>query len=114
MQGALRDSGVTIYGGERAAHALGLPAAPAAKHEYGEKALTLELVPDMEAAVEHIHRFGSGHTEAICTGERLSATNLSSERPSVELRLTMVVCRVQRTRRWVRSSCGAWTVRAFT
>jgi gamma-glutamyl phosphate reductase len=67
-QGALRDNDVTIYGGERAAHALGLPPAPEVKFEYGSKALTLELVASLEEAVNHIHRYGSSHTETIVTG----------------------------------------------
>ena len=68
-QGALRDHGVTIHGGERAAHSLGLQPAVSPKHEYGAKELTLELVADMDEAIDHIHRFGSSHTEAIVTGE---------------------------------------------
>ncbi len=42
--------------------------APADKHEYGEKKLTLELVDSLEAAVDHIHANGSSHTECIVTG----------------------------------------------
>ena len=68
MQNALRDNDVQIYGGERAAHSLGLQPAPSPKHEYGAKELTLELVADMDEAIDHIHRFGSSHTEAIVTG----------------------------------------------
>ena len=39
------------------------------RHEYGEAALTLELVDSMDEAIDHIHAHGSGHTEAIITGE---------------------------------------------
>ena len=59
---------MTIHGGERAAHSLGLQPATSPKHEYGAKELTLELVADMDEAIDHIHRFGSSHTEAIVTG----------------------------------------------
>lgn len=38
------------------------------RHEYGEAALTLELVDSMDEAIDHIHAHGSGHTEAIITG----------------------------------------------
>jgi len=69
MKGALRDSDVTIYGGERAAHALGLPPAPETKFEYGLKALTLEIVSGLEEAIDHIHAYGSSHTESIVTGQ---------------------------------------------
>ena len=37
-------AGVAVHGGERAAAALGLPAAPAARHEYSSLDVTLELV----------------------------------------------------------------------
>ena len=69
LQGELRDNDVQIFGGEKAAHQLGLAKAPSNKHEYGEKALTLELVDNLEAAIDHIHEFGSSHTECIVTGE---------------------------------------------
>ena len=39
------------------------------RHEYGEAALTLELVDSMDEAIDHIHANGSGHTEAIITGQ---------------------------------------------
>ena len=39
------------------------------RHEYGEAALTLELVDSMDEAIDHIHAHGSGHTEAIITGK---------------------------------------------
>ena len=57
-----------MYGGERASALLGLPRAKSDKHEYGCLALTLELVDSMDQAIDHIHSFGSGHTEAIITG----------------------------------------------
>ena len=44
VQGAMRDADVKMYGGKRAAHALGLPPAPAAHHEYGAQEVgTLEV-----------------------------------------------------------------------
>jgi delta-1-pyrroline-5-carboxylate synthetase len=43
------------------------PAAPAQRHEYSSMDVTLEVVPNMDAAIEHIHKFGSGHTECIIT-----------------------------------------------
>lgn len=67
-QVALHEAGVSVLGGERAVKQMGLDAAPAAKHEYGSLALTLELVSSMDEAISHIHAHGSGHTEAIITG----------------------------------------------
>ena len=55
LQRALGESGIKLYGGERAAHALGLPPAEAPKKEYGSRELTLELVSSFDEAVDHIH-----------------------------------------------------------
>ena len=68
VQKALREQEVMIYGGERAAQALGLGPAPGPSTEYGSRELTLEIVASLEEAVDHIHAFGSSHTEAIVTG----------------------------------------------
>ena len=35
------------------------------RHEYGDKACTVEIVRDVFAAMEHIHAFGSSHTDVI-------------------------------------------------
>ena len=59
---------MTLHGGERAAAALGLPAAPSARHEYSSLDCTVELVSGLDQAIEHIHTHGSGHTESIITG----------------------------------------------
>ncbi|KAJ7961373.1 Delta-1-pyrroline-5-carboxylate synthase [Quillaja saponaria] len=36
-------------------------------HEYGLLACTIEIVDDVSAAIDHIHRHGSAHTECIIT-----------------------------------------------
>jgi len=46
----------------------GLAPAPSARHEYSSMDVTLEVVPDMAEAINHIHQHGSGHTECIITG----------------------------------------------
>jgi gamma-glutamyl phosphate reductase len=61
-------AGVTVHGGERAAGMLGLPAAPAARHEYSSMDVTVELVGSLTEAIDHIHAHGSSHTECIVTG----------------------------------------------
>ncbi|GAB4824080.1 hypothetical protein N2152v2_011126 [Parachlorella kessleri] len=70
---ALQGAGVAVHGGERAAAVLGLPAAPAPRHEYSSMDVTLELVPSLDAAVDHIHKYGSGHTECIITEDKQAA-----------------------------------------
>lgn len=41
LQASLSKAGVKVYGGEKAVGQMGLEPAPATKHEYGSKALTL-------------------------------------------------------------------------
>ena len=72
---ALREKNVKINGGERAVKALGLPAAPAAKHEYGDLEITLEIVDSQAEAIDYIHTNGSGHTESILTEDEASAAD---------------------------------------
>jgi delta-1-pyrroline-5-carboxylate synthetase len=36
-------------------------------HEYSELEMSLEIVDDERAAIEHINKYGSGHTESIIT-----------------------------------------------
>ena len=47
--------------------------------EYGAPTLALKVVEDLDAALEHIRRHGSGHTEAIVTGDPLAAERFLRE-----------------------------------
>lgn len=72
MQKQLDQAGITVLGGQEAVKEIGnLKQAPSPKHEYGNRTLTLEIVKGLDEAVDHIHSFGSGHTEAIITGGQL-------------------------------------------
>nr|MDT0663432.1 glutamate-5-semialdehyde dehydrogenase [Micromonospora sp. DSM 115978] len=67
---ALADAGVTVHGSpEVAAHSPTVVAATA--EDYGTEYLSADIsaavVDSLAAAVEHIRRYGSGHTEAIVT-----------------------------------------------
>ncbi|DBA80719.1 hypothetical protein WJX77_011938 [Trebouxia sp. C0004] len=73
LQSALREAGVTMYGGERASRDLSLERAKSDRHEYGEAELTLELVSSMDEAIDHLHAHGSGHTECIITENKDTA-----------------------------------------
>lgn len=75
---ALRDAGVALSGGPVAAERLGLPAAATLSHEYSDLAATVEIVPDVDAAIDHIHRYGSGHTESIVTEDAATAEHFLS------------------------------------
>lgn len=62
----LRSAGVKCLGGARAM-TMGLSDVPATKtkEEYGDLRCLVEVVKDMDEAIEWIHTNGSGHTEAI-------------------------------------------------
>jgi len=66
---ALKEANVEIFSGPRLSETLtfGPPKAEKLSHEYGGLACTIEIVPSMESAIDHIHKYGSGHTETIVT-----------------------------------------------
>jgi delta-1-pyrroline-5-carboxylate synthetase len=72
---SLKQKGVAIYSGPRLSAALtfGPPAAEKLSLEYGDLACTVELVAGLEEAVEHIHKYGSSHTEVIVTEDAAAA-----------------------------------------
>ncbi len=76
-QAALREAGVSVLGGDKAAPRMGLGPAPSARIEYGANTVTLELVASMDEAIAHIHAHGSSHTDAIITGAPLLTLSLS-------------------------------------
>ena len=47
--------------------------------EYSELVLAVRVVDSMEQAIEHIHRFGSAHTETIVTKDNLAAERFLAE-----------------------------------
>mmetsp|Transcript_26484 Transcript_26484/g.40807 ORF Transcript_26484/g.40807 Transcript_26484/m.40807 type:complete len:799 (-) Transcript_26484:128-2524(-) len=66
----LRAAGVRCLGGPKAMDA-GLCDVPAKemKTEYGDLTCMVEIVDDMDEAINWIHKYGSGHTEAIICSE---------------------------------------------
>lgn len=69
---ALVAAGVTLHRGPHAPWT-DLPEAPALAHEYGDMAATVEVVDSLADAIDHIHRYGSGHTDAILTEDPAAA-----------------------------------------
>lgn len=39
-------------------------------HEYGDKIMTIKLVEDLDEAIAHINKFGSGHTDSILSDDK--------------------------------------------
>jgi delta-1-pyrroline-5-carboxylate synthetase len=67
---SLRAAGVKCFGGPNAMK-YGLCDTPAdkLKCEYGDLMCTVEVVNSTDEAIEWIHQYGSGHTEAIVCSE---------------------------------------------
>ena len=72
---ALADAGVVVHGDERTAALAppGVDVVPATDQDWATEYLSLDLavrvVDDLEAALEHIRTWSSGHTEAIVTSD---------------------------------------------
>ncbi len=64
---ALKQNGVTLYGGPIACNLFSLPAAESLKKEYGDLGMTVEIVSGVEQAIDFVNENGSGHTDAIVT-----------------------------------------------
>ena len=72
---ALQDAGVLIHGDETVARLPGV--VPATDDDHAREYLSLDIsvavVPDVDAAVAHIRRYSSGHSEAIVTRDQATA-----------------------------------------
>ncbi len=71
---ALSQAGVTLHGDERARQAApAVPLLEATEEDWSKEYLALEMavgvVDSTAEAIEHINRYGSGHSEAILTGD---------------------------------------------
>jgi delta-1-pyrroline-5-carboxylate synthetase len=70
---ALQSAGVTLFGGARTSELLKLPRASSFHIEYSALSCTVEVVKDVQAAIDHIHEHGSAHTDCIVTEDRSTA-----------------------------------------
>ena len=72
---ALTDRGVELHGDEAASEYAGM--IPATERDWADEylrlAMAVKIVPDVAAAVEHINRYGTMHTECIVTADPASA-----------------------------------------
>ena len=78
---ALQDAGVTVHGDDAFAAYDGV--VRATEDDFGREYLSLDIsaavVPDLDAALEHIRRYSTGHTEAIVTGDQAAARRFVAE-----------------------------------
>ncbi|NLI17699.1 MAG: glutamate-5-semialdehyde dehydrogenase [Actinomycetales bacterium] len=79
----LAGAGVTLHADPAAAALAGVPTVPATDEDYGTEYLSLDLavrvVDDLDAALDHIRRWSSGHTEAIVTSSLAAAGRFTRE-----------------------------------
>ncbi|AQK86399.1 delta-1-pyrroline-5-carboxylate synthase-like [Zea mays] len=64
---SLKTKGVAIFGGPVAHEVLCIPEANSFHHEYSSMACAIEFVDDVQSAIDHIHCYGSAHTDCIVT-----------------------------------------------
>lgn len=78
---ALQDAGVVLHGDDAFSEHDGV--VPATDDDWATEYLSLDIaarvVPDLEAALEHIHTWSSGHTDAIVTEDQGAARRFVAE-----------------------------------
>ena len=78
---ALASYGVTVHGGQRV-HTYG-DVVPAEDRDFAEEYLSLDIavaiVDSLNAALQHIRRYSSGHSETIITDSQTSAARFAAE-----------------------------------
>lgn len=79
----LVEAGVTLHADGEAARLLGVSSVPAAEEDWATEYLSLDLavrvVPDLDAALDHIRAYSTGHTEAIVTSSLAAAHRFTRE-----------------------------------
>ena len=78
---ALADAGVTVHGDDRTAAYGGI--VPATETDFTDEYLSLDLaaavVDDLDAALAHIRRYSTGHSETIITESQRAAQRFTAE-----------------------------------
>jgi len=69
----LRNAGVELYGDEFMQDKFGCLPAEEWHHEYLDMKCSVKVVDGLEEAVDHINKYGSGHTDAIITEDKEAA-----------------------------------------
>ena len=80
--GRLREQGVTLHSDEKS-RAVFADAVPATEDDWTTEYMTLDLavrvVPDLDAAIDHIRRYSTHHTESIITNDLARAERFLAE-----------------------------------
>lgn len=81
MYFTLSTSQVKINSGPKLREQLtfGPPPAKSMRTEYGALECTIEVVPDLDEAISHIHKYGSSHTDVIVTEDNKTANYFNRE-----------------------------------
>ena len=82
IAGVLTAAGVRLVG-DAGARARAADIGTATEEDFGREFLDLEMsvavVSDLDAAIAHVNRYGTGHTEAILTGDLAAARRFTRE-----------------------------------
>ena len=78
----LREAGVTIHADDQA-RAFFADSVPAEPEDFGREFMSLDIavkvVPDLDAAIAHIRRYSTKHTESIITNDATNAERFLAE-----------------------------------
>ena len=82
MLGKLRDAGVASHADDRS-RAIFADAVPATEDDWSTEYMTLDIsvamVDDLDAAIDHIRRYSTHHTESIVTNDLANAERFLAE-----------------------------------
>ncbi|NLT11813.1 MAG: glutamate-5-semialdehyde dehydrogenase [Clostridiaceae bacterium] len=76
---ALRQKGVKLFGCEKSAAMLSVPQVSEWHQEYLDYQMSVKIVENIDKAINHINQFGSGHTDAIVTRDRVAADRFMND-----------------------------------
>ena len=82
---AARKAGISLFGGPRAAAALGLAPAESMRVEYGNLSMAVEIVDDVDGAIGHVNTYGSGHTDVVVTEDAAAAERFMRQCDSADV-----------------------------
>ncbi|MCR4688058.1 MAG: glutamate-5-semialdehyde dehydrogenase, partial [Saccharofermentans sp.] len=76
---ALKAAGVELYGDEYVSKTFGATLQTEWHHEYLDMKVSIKIVSGLSEAIEHINRYGSGHTDAIITEDKEASDRFMAE-----------------------------------